>query len=485
MPERTAPTVAPAHPAAVARHALTRHLLAPHDRVLVAVSGGADSVALAGLLAQAAAHGLPLRLVLAHLDHGWRGPAEAERDLQVVQEVARRLSLPLLTAGPPTPPAAGEDAARRWRYATLARLAREAGLTHVATGHHLRDQAETFLVRLLRGSGAHGLAGIPERRALDGGRLTVVRPLLDVHPEALRAFNRAQGLPWREDPTNAGPGERNEARQRLTALQARAPDALRTLADLTRRLRQRLADRRRRLEQRLSGLVAPAVPGVAVCVPRTALKGLSGEALAAALHLLGEGLAAAAQGPWFTRRHVTLVERAVREGGAVDLPRGLTLRAGTTRVWLARRDLSGPDLALERSDRPVAAEAVTHGRPADALHAVLDADVLGPDARLRRVRPEDRFVPLGSRSGRALRVTAWLAKRGVPRAARARAWVLEGERGVAWVVGSRIDAGHALTPRTRRVAYVGLSGLPAQASPAPPSGGAREGPGAAQAPATS
>ena len=115
-------------------------------------------------------------------------------------------------------------------------------------------------MRVLRGSGAHGLTGMAPVRPLDAGRLRVVRPLLALHPEALRAFNRAHALPWREDPTNQAPGTRNDLRRRLLDLEARAQDPCGYLAALAERLR-------RRLERRDAGLRAAILGAAQVLAP--------------------------------------------------------------------------------------------------------------------------------------------------------------------------------------------------------------------------
>jgi tRNA(Ile)-lysidine synthase len=445
-----------ADPREIARHAREQGLLAPGEAVLVAVSGGADSVALAALLEAAGEHGLPLRLTLAHLDHGWRGPEEARQDREVVETLARALDLPLAVAGPPVPRVRGEDAARRWRYAALAALARAHGCGKVAVAHHLRDQAETFLLRLLRGSGAWGLGGIPAARALDGGRLGVVRPLLDVHPEALRAWNRAQGLAWREDQTNVLPGDRNDVRRRLLALEAGRADTPRRLADLAGRLKTRVERRAHALAARLETALERHAPGAAVAVPRALLLGLAPDDLALALRALGAPLRADAEGPWFTGRHLRLAAEVLAQGGAQDLPRGLRLQVSPSRAWLLRRTpRRGAGWTLERRVVPRADfDLAGFRRTREPFTAALDAEVLGPSARLRALGREDRFSPLGLGSGRPTAALPWLAKRGVPAAARRASLVVEGARGVAWVVGERIDAHHAVGPETKTVALL-------------------------------
>lgn len=184
-------------PQRVTEYCRTRGLLRPGDRVLAAVSGGADSVALLHLLADLR-RVLAVDLAAGHVDHGLR--ATAAEDADFVGDLARSLGLPFLLrrirceARGQSP----EQAAREKRYEALHDMAREAGATRIATGHTATDQAETVILRLLRGSGPLGLAGI-----LPATRQGVVRPLLCATREEVRDFLRSRGLDWREDPSNS------------------------------------------------------------------------------------------------------------------------------------------------------------------------------------------------------------------------------------------------------------------------------------------
>lgn len=170
-------------------------------RVVVAVSGGGDSLALLRLLHEVASR-VGLGLAVAHLDHGVRGEA-GRSDAEFVAGVAAGLGLPF-EGGRWEPTRAGhfEADARRARYAWLVEVARRRGAGMIAVGHTRDDQAETVLHRILRGTGPRGLAGIPARRRLAAG-VVLVRPLLDVEREDLRAYLREIGQEVREDATNA------------------------------------------------------------------------------------------------------------------------------------------------------------------------------------------------------------------------------------------------------------------------------------------
>jgi hypothetical protein len=283
-----------------------------------------------------------------------------------------------------------------------------------------------------------------------------VRPLLDVHPEALRAWNRAHGLAWREDPTNALPGDRNDVRRRLLALEAGRADTPRRLADLAGRLKSRVERRTHALAARLETALERHAPGAAVAVPRALLSDLAPDDLALALRALGAPLRADAEGPWFTGRHLRLVAGILARGGAQDLPRGLRLQVSPSRAWLLRRTpRPGAGWTLERRDVARAEfDLAGFGSTREPFTAALDAQVLGPSARLRAVGRADRFSPLGLGAGRPTGVTAWLAKRGVPASARHASLVVEGAHGVAWVVGERIDAAHAVGRETDAVALL-------------------------------
>jgi tRNA(Ile)-lysidine synthase len=179
--------------------------------VVVGLSGGPDSVALADALARLAP-ARRLRVVAAHLDHGLR-PGSAE-DARFCAELAARLGLAFRssTAHVRARRRGGglEAAGREARYAFLRATARDEGALAIAVAHTRDDQAETVLLRLLRGSGSRGLAAMRPRAG------DLIRPLLGVSRSEVMSYLAARALPWREDPSNADPAFlRNRVRHEL------------------------------------------------------------------------------------------------------------------------------------------------------------------------------------------------------------------------------------------------------------------------------
>ena len=171
--------------------------------LLVAVSGGADSVALLCLLAERR-DALALTLTAAHVEHGIRG-AESLADAEYCRALCRRLGVPLRIAHVDVPALARETgegietAARRARYDALRKIRLETGAEWIALAHHMDDQAETVLMHLLRGSGPDGAGGMDERSG------DLYRPLLSTPRRALEQFLRERGVAWRTDRTNLSP----------------------------------------------------------------------------------------------------------------------------------------------------------------------------------------------------------------------------------------------------------------------------------------
>lgn len=271
------------------------------ERVLVACSGGPDSVALARAL-QAVSQSMSLNLTLAYVNHGTR--ASAWQDECVVLEIAARYELPLQVLALEAP-ARDEQSLREGRYAALLDAGRRQNCGVIATAHHAEDQSETVLLALLRGAGPDGLRGMRARRPLGGG-VELARPLIGLSSVELRAYCHTRALPYAVDPTNAEPAlRRNAVREALEALRplfpgldeavARAASLLSDeqngtqRAQLRRTLRQCLADERelrdidfehveaavRALEEGRTG-VFYMKPGVSLRIERGGIRGMKG-----------------------------------------------------------------------------------------------------------------------------------------------------------------------------------------------------------------
>jgi tRNA(Ile)-lysidine synthase len=183
-----------------------KELVRPGSKMLLAVSGGSDSLGLMHL-ASAVAPELNLELAIGFVDHGLR--KGIEREYAFVKECAEELSIPVELGAIPIEEAqkaktSGESIqawARDRRYKLLTEIAERLGASIVATGHTMDDQAETMLMRLIRGTGIDGLGGIPVRRALSPN-LDVLRPLLFASRQKIRVYLTGRNVKWVDDPSN-------------------------------------------------------------------------------------------------------------------------------------------------------------------------------------------------------------------------------------------------------------------------------------------
>ncbi|WP_226002639.1 tRNA lysidine(34) synthetase TilS [Paenibacillus sp. BJ-4] len=180
-------------------------LWSPGDCIVVAVSGGPDSVALLHILHEISVIHMPLQLICAHVHHGFR-PEESDAEAEEVQRIARKLELPFEMIRVDVPVYMKEsgkgpqEAARELRYSFLHDTAAKWGAQHIAMAHHGDDQAETVLLHLLRGSGPAGLAGM--RLARTEKNVQLIRPLLRMYKADLIEFCRFYGLSYVTDSTN-------------------------------------------------------------------------------------------------------------------------------------------------------------------------------------------------------------------------------------------------------------------------------------------
>lgn len=250
-----------------------RSAFAPGQRVAVAISGGADSTAL--LCALHAANGLPreslgVGLSAIHVNHGLRGEA-ADRDQEAVATLCARLAVPLIVRSVDTRAQAAkcnetlEEAARSLRYAVFSELIALGEVDAVATAHTADDQAETVLMKLLRGAWTEGLAGIfpvIEVKAPNGRTGRILRPLLGTDRAAVEAYLKSINQDWVEDETNADPAfTRNRVRHQLVpALREFNPSLQTTLGNLAEIAREEEMYWQRELDRVMPQVVLPGKP---------------------------------------------------------------------------------------------------------------------------------------------------------------------------------------------------------------------------------
>jgi tRNA(Ile)-lysidine synthase len=201
-----------------------RQLLKPGQRILVAVSGGLDSMVLLHLLRQLSSD-FPFDLTVAHLNHQLRGRS-SDADEQLVVRTARKLKVPIVTESCDVKKAVRlyklsiEMAARKVRHDFLARVAKRLGIRAVALAHHADDQLELFFLRLLRGTGNESLAGMKWRNPSPANpKIELIRPLLDQPKAALLEHASQEKIRFREDASNASLDfQRNRIRHELLPL---------------------------------------------------------------------------------------------------------------------------------------------------------------------------------------------------------------------------------------------------------------------------
>lgn len=437
-------------------------LLAPGDRVLVAVSGGPDSVALLhALVTLAPACALEVRA--GHVHHGLR--PEADRDAAFVEALAARLGCPVAVRRVTVPAGGGrspEDAARRARHAALRELAAAVGARWIALAHTADDQVETVLMRVLQGAGPRGLAGIPVRRG------PFVRPLLGVTRAEVLAHLQAHRLEAIEDRSNRDPRFlRNRLRHEVLP-------ALRALGgfDVDRALR-RLGQACRESVEALDWLLAPRAALVGRPAPGAWLLDLApleGLPPGAVKALLWRGLLAGlgwdGPGGGLRAAHLEALAELLRApvGAMVRLAGGVRVERGRDGLWVLRRPAiwppvpvaapgatRAPDLDLQARVEPLAPGVPLQADGREA--AAFDVGALPGPLGLRPAGAGDRMLPWGG-VGR-VRVVELLAGAGVPPGAR-RGWPLlvaagPGGEEVLWVVGVRRGQAAPVGPATRRV----------------------------------
>jgi tRNA(Ile)-lysidine synthase len=419
-------------------------------RLLLAVSGGVDSIAMLHLLATEIGPAMRLRLAVAHVNHSLR--AEAGEDAVFVAARAADYGLPSVTRTVDVPARVAEtgesveEAARELRYAALREMAAETGSDIIATAHTADDQAETVLMRVLRGAGLTGLSGIPPQRG------NIVRPLLPLWRAEIEAYVAAHALPFHVDATNLSTEFfRNRIRHELLPLLER---------DYAPRLRERLArlaEMARVDADYLDGIAEDTFRFICVRLPGgVALPVLSEEARSLRWRLWRQAIIAVREElDAIGYEHLAAID-GLQLHEEVHLPGVRVIREGAQIVFLPadEADITIPEqaipvpgklhlpeigyLTIQRSPYPL---PLAQG---DA--AVLDAATMDGPLRVRGWQPGDRYRPLGAPGTRKLQDI--FVDAGVPKRLRERIPVVLDAHGIIWLAGFRIADRVKMVPTT-------------------------------------
>ena len=451
------------------KETIFRHqMLDPGDLCIVGVSGGPDSVCLLHILHELRGE-LEIRLVVAHYDHGLR-EKEDEAETRFVRRLASSLALPfesekasLLKEGITS---SVEERARNARYAFFDRLKDKLFAQKIALGHNLNDQAETVLMRLLRGSGPSGLTGIPPSR-----ENTIIRPLIEIQREEIESYLKARDLSYVIDSSNLQTDYlRNKIRlellPQLLEYQPRLIDHLGQLARImgsdNKYLEEHAVDWvAREAEQKSVGDILIPVQSFLDLPPPIRNR--------VTRHLLRKVRKNLRRIDHGHIESVHILAKSKNPQGILNLPDGLTVK----RVYGKLAFMAG------HGDKPVEfyyrldgvgtyyleeiGRSITLGemeRDADLnlqnqeWTAYLDADKLQYPLILRNFRPGDRFVPLGMVGHK--KIKDFFIDLKIPSEMRAVTPILVNRDTPVWICGHRIDDRFKVTSETRRILKVAI-----------------------------
>ena len=435
------------------------------DRVVVAVSGGPDSVCLLDIL-NSLRDELEIELVVAHYDHGLR-PGEDENETRFVEALAGSLGLPfdMQKAGVGLEmPGPVEERARYARYCFFNEIKEKHLAQKIATGHNLNDQSETVLMRLLRGSGVTGLAGIPPVR--DD---RIIRPLIDITRDEIMSHIESKSLKYVTDSSNSETHFlrnriRLEVLPQLKEIQPQVIELLGRTAGIMRRDDEWMEE-----EARAWIITAAEIREHGeVLIPLSLFKPLS-EALKYRVIRRTLGMA----GETLRRISLTHIEDILslstgeKPQARLNLPNGLIVRRiydklvfnrGEGRVFdefsytlkgRGRFYLEAPECTITIEEKEKVELPDKHASPWTAF---LNADRMTFPLVVRNFRPGDRFVPFGMSGHKKLK--NFFIDLKIPAEDRARIPILTHNNDPVWVCGLRIDDRYKVMPDTEKVLKV-------------------------------
>jgi len=443
-------------------------MLDPGDLCIVGVSGGPDSVCLLHILNELMGE-LEIRLVVAHYDHGLR-EKEDEGETRFVRRLAVSMGLPfesekasLLGEGTTS---SLEEKARNARYGFFEKLKDRLLAQKIALGHNLNDQAETVLMRLLRGSGPSGLTGIPPSR-----ENTFIRPLIEIQREEIESYLRARDLSYVIDSSNLQTDYlRNKIRlELLPQLLEYQPRLIEHLGQLARIM----GNDNKYLEAQAEDWVAEEAeqkPEGDIFIPVRSFvelpEPIRNRVTRHLLRKVGKNLRRIDHGHI---ESVHILAKSKNPQGTLNLPNGLTVKRVYDKLAFMAGHGDKPvefyyhldgvgTYYLEEIGRSITLEEMERDTDLNLQNqewtAYLDADRLQYPLILRNFRPGDRFVPLGMKGHK--KIKDFFIDLKIPSEMRAVTPILVNQDTPVWICGHRIDDRFKLTSQTKRILKVAI-----------------------------
>jgi tRNA(Ile)-lysidine synthase len=439
------------------------NLIKPKDRIIVAVSGGPDSVALLFTLLELKKE-LNLSLFVAHINHKLRGK-ESDKDQEFVRKLTSDLKLRFYTRSFQVKKEAKklklsvEECAREIRYDYLNKLAGKLKAQKIALGHNFNDQAETVLLRLIRGSGSLGLSGISPVK----GR--IIRPLIEIKREEIETFLKQKKIPFRIDSSNLRTDYlRNKVRLKLLPILRKEYNP--KIEEVLNRTAFILMSEERYISQKAEKAYPKVIlreqnnkvildsrsfsdydDSVKRFIIRNCVKKLKGDLMElnfdkveSLLNLMQQGksgkrvdLLADIYGD-ITKDHISIYKRKTKEFNyTLSLP--------------AKRELK--ELKVSIDSEILSSPSKRNIKNKDNWTVFLDMNRLKPPLRLRNRKNGDRFRPLGMRGTKS--VADFLVDLKVPRCDRDEVMLLTSRNKIVWLVGYRISEDFKVTTKTEKV----------------------------------
>lgn len=425
-------------------------LLHPDDRILIAVSGGVDSMVLTDLI-----HKLGYNLGVAHVNFQMREKG-SDLDEQLVAETAAKLKVPFYVTRFDTVDYANEKgistqmAARDLRYQWFSELKEKHGYQKIATAHHINDVLETMLLNLTKGTGIAGLHGILPKRD------STVRPLLFADKELIINYAKNTGLMWREDPSNeSNHYQRNIIRNQvvpiLRLINPSLEEATRNTSEIIRSVEKHYLKSIDIMRKHML-----KVEGQHILIKKEDLKLIEAPILSDLIKGYGFNYA----------QCKSLLGEAVGQSGRLFQSASHTLNIDRDHVFITPRNLDLPEvvipevpvnsLIIEEKEWNFSQQKLKeYTIRNDSLLGAFDLGKLVFPLIVRKWQPGDRFYPLGMHHSKKL--SDFLIDTKVPMNFKERVQVLVSEGNIVWVVGHRIDNRYKVTEETKYVLEIEIN----------------------------